>query len=78
MISKSPEKDFKQNPNSEQQHVQFQVLLLACVFPHCNMESQNADLQSGIKPGKSRKIREKVQRNKTEKKKKSIPRLNKP
>lgn len=71
MISRSPEKDFKQNPNSEQQHAQSQVLLLACVFLHWNMKSQNAGLQSGRKPGKSKKkIREKVQRNKTGKKKK--------
>lgn len=73
MISRSPEKDFKQNPNSEQQHAQSQVLLLACVFLHWNMKSQNAGLQSGRKPGKSKKkIREKVQRNKTGKKKKAF------
>lgn len=71
MISRSPEKDFKQNPNSEQQHAQSQVLLLACVFLHWNMKSQNAGLQSGRKPGKSKKKSgRKCRETKQEKKKK--------
>lgn len=71
MISRSPEKDFKQNPNSEQQHVQsVSRFTLGMCLPALEHEVSEL-LQSGIKPGKSKKkIREKSAEKQNGKKKK--------